>query len=102
MIASRRISGTRTAAASGADDRRLRAWYEALPRIAQEAPYSLHDVHDATGITLARLPALLWRAGWFLVQPSRYPDVRVWYGPISTGEPPQPPPWSTDMNARSL
>jgi hypothetical protein len=90
MTAARPLPGTWRAAIVGTDDRRLRAWYETLPRAAQEAPYSLHDLHDATGIALSRLPALLWRAGWFVDQPPRYPGVRLWHGPISSSEPGTP------------
>jgi hypothetical protein len=70
---------------------RLRAWYDALPQVAQEAPYSLHELHDATGIALSRLPTILWRAGWYVDQRPRYPGVRLWRGPISSSEPPMTP-----------
>lgn len=63
---------------------RLRQWYDSLPRGGQEALYSLHEIKDATGISLTRLLPLLWRAGWSVERKPPFPGVRLWRGPISS------------------
>lgn len=63
------------------DEQRVRTWYDALDSEAQDSWYGLHEIKNATGIPMSRLPTILWRCGWCSDRHRYIAGLIVWHGP---------------------